>query len=120
MLFRSVEELGHDFGEWTVTTPATCTETGVETRTCSRCGETEALIDQLCLTLCNSMHYSPPGSSVHRFLQVRILSGWPLPSPGDLPNPGIEPTSPALWADALTSEPPGKPKDVGNETLNDM
>ena len=32
----------------------------------------------------------------------------PFPSPGDLPNPGIEPRSPALQADALTSEPPGK------------
>ena len=32
----------------------------------------------------------------------------PFPSPGDLPNPGIEPESPTLEADALTSEPPGK------------
>ena len=36
-------------------------------------------------------------------------SGLPFPSPGDLPDPGIEPGSPALEADALTSEPPGKP-----------
>ena len=36
-------------------------------------------------------------------------SGLPFPSPGDLPDPGIEPGSPALQADALTSEPPGKP-----------
>ena len=35
-------------------------------------------------------------------------SGLPCPSPGDLPNPGIEPRSPALQADALSSEPPGK------------
>ena len=35
-------------------------------------------------------------------------SGLPFPSPGNLPNPGIEPGSPALEADALTSEPPGK------------
>ena len=34
-------------------------------------------------------------------------SGLPFPSPGDLPNPGIEPRSPALQTDALTSEPPG-------------
>ena len=34
-------------------------------------------------------------------------SGLPFPSPGDLPDPGIEPGSPALEADALTSEPPG-------------
>ena len=36
----------------------------------------------------------------------------PFPSPGDLPNPGIEPRSPALQAGALTSEPPGKPKNL--------
>ena len=35
-------------------------------------------------------------------------SGLPFPSPGDLPNPGIEPRSPSLQADALPSEPPGK------------
>ena len=35
-------------------------------------------------------------------------SGLPFPSPGDLPDPEIEPGSPALEADALTSEPPGK------------
>ena len=34
-------------------------------------------------------------------------SGLVFPSPGDFPNPGIEPRSPALWADTLTSEPPG-------------
>ena len=36
-------------------------------------------------------------------------SGLLFPSPEDLPDPGIEPRSPALWADALPSEPPGKP-----------
>ena len=36
-------------------------------------------------------------------------SGLPFPSPGDLPDPGIEPRSPSLQADALPSEPPGKP-----------
>ena len=36
-------------------------------------------------------------------------SGLPFPSPGDLPHPGIEPGSPALQADSLPSEPPGKP-----------
>ena len=52
---------------------------------------------------------NPPGSSVYGFLQARILSGLPFPSLGDLPDPGIEPTSPVLLADALPSEPPGKP-----------
>ena len=36
--------------------------------------------------------------------------------PGDLPNPGIEPRSPALQADSLPSEPPGKPNKVGTST----
>ena len=43
------------------------------------------------------------------FSTQEYWSGLPFPSPGDLPDPGIEPGSPALEADALTSEPPGKP-----------
>ena len=43
------------------------------------------------------------------FSKQEYWSGLPFPSPGDLPDPGIEPRSPALQADALTSEPPGKP-----------
>ena len=46
-----------------------------------------------CLTLCNPMDYSPLGSSVHGILQARILEWVPFPSPGDLPDPGIEPSS---------------------------
>ena len=42
------------------------------------------------------------------FSRQEYRSGLPFPSPGDLPDPGIEPRSPALEADALTSEPPGK------------
>ena len=42
------------------------------------------------------------------FSRQEYWSGLPFPSPGDLPNPGIEPRSPALQADTLTSEPPGK------------
>ena len=41
------------------------------------------------------------------FSRQEYWSGLPFPSPGDLPNPGIEPGSPALQADALSSEPPG-------------
>ena len=52
--------------------------------------------------------YSLPGSSVHGILQARILEWVAFHSPGDLPNPGIEPRSPTLQADALPSEPPGK------------
>ena len=42
------------------------------------------------------------------FSRQEYWSGLPFPSPGDLPDPGIEPTSLTLEADALTSEPPGK------------
>ena len=40
------------------------------------------------------------------FSRQEYWSGLPFPSPGDLPDPGIEPGSPTLWADALSSEPP--------------
>ena len=43
------------------------------------------------------------------FSRQEYWSGLPFPSPGDLPDPGIEPGSSAFQADALTSEPPGKP-----------
>ena len=57
------------------------------------------LVTQSCLTLCNPMDCSPPGSSVYRVFQARILEGVAMLSSGDLPNPGIEPeclVSPAL------------------------
>ena len=44
------------------------------------------------------------------FSRQGYWSGLPFPSPSDLPNPGIEPVSPALQADSLLSEPPGKPR----------
>ena len=43
------------------------------------------------------------------FSRQEYWSGLPFPSPGDLHNPGIEPGSSALQADALSSEPPGEP-----------
>ena len=45
------------------------------------------------------------------FSRQECWSGLPFPSPGDLPDPGIEPRSSALQADGLPSEPPGKPLD---------
>ena len=50
------------------------------------------LVTQSCPTLFDPMDFSPPGSSVHGILQARILK-WIaiLRSPGDLPDPGIEP-----------------------------
>ena len=46
---------------------------------------------------------SPPGSSVRGILQARILEWVAISSPGDLPNPGIEPGSPTLQADSIPS-----------------
>ena len=43
------------------------------------------------------------------FPRPEYWSGYPFPSPGDLPNPGIEPRPPALWVDSLPSELSGKP-----------
>ena len=43
------------------------------------------------------------------FSRPEYWSGWPLPSPGDLPNPGIKPRSPALLEDSLPTELSGKP-----------
>ena len=54
------------------------------------------------------MDCSLPGSSVLGILQARILEWVPFPAPGALPDPGIESGSPALQADSLPSEPPGK------------
>ena len=65
----------------------------------------KVLVSQLCLTLCDPVDCNPPGSSVHRILQARILE-LPCPPQGDLPTPGTEPRFPALQADSLPSEPP--------------
>ena len=51
----------------------------------------------------------PPGSSIHGISQARMLEWGPVPSPGDLPDLGIELRSPTLQADSLPSEPPGNP-----------
>ena len=77
------------------------------------------LVAQLCLTLCNPVAYSPPGSSIRGILQARILEWVAMPSSRDLPSPGIKPRSLALQVDSLPSEPPGKPKNtkVGSLSL---
>ena len=68
---------------------------------------------QSCSTLCSPMDCSPPGSSVHAILQARILEWVSSPSPGDLPNPEIEPVSLGLLCLLhlqAGSLPPGKPR----------
>ena len=47
---------------------------------------------QLCPTLCDPMDHSLPGSSVQGILQAGVLEWVVIPPPGDLPNPGIEPS----------------------------
>ena len=68
----------------------------------------KVLATQLCLTLCEAMDYSPPGSSVHGILQARILEWVAIPPSRGSSDPGTEPT-PVFQADSLPSEPPGKP-----------
>ena len=60
-------------------------------------------VAQSCPTLCDPLDYT-----VHEILQPEYWSRQPFPSPGDLPNPGIEPRSPPLQADSLPAEPSGK------------
>ena len=68
---------------------------------------------QSCPTLCDPMDCSPPGSSVHGIFPGKNTGvGCHFPSPEDLPEPGIEPTSPALTGGFFTTEPAGKPKNM--------
>ena len=62
---------------------------------------------RLFLTPWTVAHQAPPSME---FSRQEYWSGLPFPSPRDLPNPGIKPVSPALWADTLLSEPPGNPE----------
>ena len=70
------------------------------------------VLTQLCPTLCDPTDGSPSGSSVQGVSQARILEWLPCPPPGDRPDPGIEPASPAppIWAGRwFTTLTPGKP-----------
>ena len=60
-------------------------------------------------------YQTPPSMA---FSRQEYWSGLPFPSPRDLPDPGIEPRSPALQADSLPSLPPGKPKNIGVGSLS--
>ena len=61
-------------------------------------------VAQSCLAFCDPRDYTVLG-----FSRPEYWSGQPFPSPGDLPNPEIEPESPALQADSLPTELSGKP-----------
>ena len=66
----------------------------------------------------------PRGAMAHQaplsmgFSRQEHWSGFPIPSPGDLPNPGIKPRSPTLQADSLPPESPGKSKNTGMGSLS--
>ena len=66
------------------------------------------LVTQLCLTLWDPLVCSPLNSFVHRALQARILERVAISFSRDLPNPGIEPRSPALQENSLPTEPTWK------------
>ena len=71
--------------------------------------KSESEVTQSCLTLCDLwtvVNQAPPSMG---FSRQEYWSGLPLPSPGDLPDPGIEPGPPTLQADSLPSEPQGTP-----------
>ena len=65
----------------------------------------------------HSMNYIHELQSLE-FSRPEQWSGQPFPFPGDLPNPGMEPRSPALWEDSLPGEPQGKPKNTGVGSLS--
>ena len=69
--------------------------------------EVKELVAQLCLSLCYPMDCQAPLSM--GFSRQEYCSGLPFPSPGDLPDPGMERGSQTLQADSLQSEPLGKP-----------
>ena len=90
------EELGHS--AWSCKEPATTEHAAA--------AAAEAF--QSCPGLCDPVDCSPSGSSVHGIHQD-CWSRWPCPPPGDLPNLGIEPGSPALQADSLPLSHQGSP-----------
>ena len=69
----------------------------------------KVLVPQSYLTLCEPMDCGPLGSPSMGFSMQEYWSQFPFPSPGDLLNPGIKPTSPAMAGGFFTTEPPGKP-----------
>ena len=70
------------------------------------------LVTALCLTLLQPVALDRQALLSMGFPRQEYLSGLLFPAPGDLPDTGIEPTSPALAGRLFTTEPPGKPSSV--------
>ena len=87
-------------------------------KTWSTCG---GLVAKSCLTLCNPMNCSPPGSSVHGISQAKILEWVAISSSRGSSQSWIEPESLGLAGGLFTAEPPGKPQpsDYSLRTLHD-
>ena len=93
-----------------------------------RCGDPEDAdhrrlsASEVCKSLSCVRLFATPWTGAHQsplsmgFSRPEYWSWWPFPSPGDFPNPGIKPGSPALPADSLPSKPPGKPRLSANHT----
>ena len=75
------------------------------------------LVAQLCLALCDSVDIAHQAPLSMEFPRQEYYSGLPCPPPGDLPDSGIEPRFPALRADSLLSESPGKPRWQDGDSL---
>ena len=77
----------------------------------------KVLVAQSCLTLCGTIDSNLPGSSVHGILQERILEWVAFPFSRGLPNPGIEPGSPALAGKFLTTSATAEAVDFQTHSL---
>ena len=76
------------------------------------------LVAQLCLTLCDPVDCSPPGSSVHVILQARILEWVDIPFSRESSQPRDRTRVSHIAGRFFTTEPPGKPSDLKWEILN--
>ena len=83
------------------------------------CGDS-GLVTKLSLTLATPWTVAHPAPLSLAFPRREYWSGLSCPSPGDLPDPGIEPTSPALAGRCLTAEPPEKPRSLASEVSSNF
>ena len=75
-------------------------------------------VTQSCPTLATPWTVAHKGPLSMGFSRQEYWSGLSFPSPGDLPDPGIEPMSPALQADSLPTELGGKPPSIWWNIIN--
>ena len=79
----------------------------------------DGLVTKLCPTLATPWTVALQAPLSVKFSRHEYWSGLPFPSPGDLPDPGIRPGSPALQADSLPTEPTGKPTVLCNSSVKE-